>query len=486
MARLSPRIKTNLPVKIESKSANTEMIMTDLSLDGAFIKNYEYRSEGRITKDSPLLLHYYLPSKGIFEHRGQVIRSDQKGYAISFRDVELAEKIKLWEFIAEHMDEARNCPYCGKESPDTASFCSHCGWDLNFKSPQYFAYYEQHSLLNRLNMRLAPLDTEKLLKICRFIDQDIEHVTVANDFKEFIGTSAAMLEVFSQIRKVGPTDLTTLILGESGTGKELTALAIHERSPRKDKPFIAINCAAIPETLLEAELFGYERGAFTGAYTSKKGKFECADSGTLFLDEVGDMPLNLQAKLLRFLQDRTIERIGGVGGRKVNVRLLAATNCDLNIAIAEGRFRSDLYYRLDEFTIKLPPLRERGEDPIIVAKYFLKKFSREMGMEKSFADETLEAIRRYPWPGNVREIINHIRKAIVLANGSFISPADMGFEQEAAPSPFNLNLADAVEQFETEKIREVLAICNHNISKAAIKLGLSRPTLHSRLKKYGL
>ena len=211
--------------------------------------------------------------------------------------------------------------------------------------------------------------------------------------EEFVGTSPAMLQVFSRIRKVAKTDLSVLILGESGTGKELTALAIHERSPRKAKPFVTINCAAIPENLLEAELFGYEKGSFTGAYTSRKGKMESAEGGTIFLDEIGEMPMSLQAKLLRFLQDRVVERIGSTSGRRVNIRVIAATNCDLNCAQDEGRFRSDLYFRLDEFAIGLPPLRERGEDVVVLARYFLTKFAREMGLTKVFTKKIARSHR---------------------------------------------------------------------------------------------
>jgi transcriptional regulator with GAF, ATPase, and Fis domain len=234
-----------------------------------------------------------------------------------------------------------------------------------------------------------------------------------------------MKEIFSKIRKVAPTDIPVLILGESGTGKELTALAIHERSTRNNNAFVPINCAAIPESLLEAELFGYERGAFTGAYTSKKGKFEDADGGTLFLDEIGELSPNLQAKLLRFLENQIVERIGATKGRKVNVRVIAATNCNIEFAIENGQFRKDLYYRLSAFPINLPPVRERGGDKEVLAKYFLKRFSREMGLPKEFTEDAITSIRNYGWPGNVREIINKVRKAIIMANDKLISPQDL-------------------------------------------------------------
>ncbi|HEX8947832.1 MAG TPA: sigma 54-interacting transcriptional regulator, partial [Dissulfurispiraceae bacterium] len=236
--------------------------------------------------------------------------------------------------------------------------------------------------------------------------------------------------------------------------------------------------------LLEAELFGYERGAFTGAYTSKKGKFECADGSTIFLDEIGDMPLALQAKLLRFLQDRIVERVGALGGKQLDVRLIAATNRDLKAVVGEGTFRSDLYYRLDAFTIKLPPVRERGEDKVILAKHFLNKFSREMGSRKAFEKETLESVRAYRWPGNVREIVNKVRRSIVMADGDFIRPRDLNLDVEPTDDPSGeLSLQDIKRRIEMQKVVEALKVCG-SISKAAKKLGISRASLYNYKKKY--
>jgi transcriptional regulator with PAS, ATPase and Fis domain len=295
-----------------------------------------------------------------------------------------------------------------------------------------------------------------------------------------------MKEVFSKIRKVGTTDLPTLILGESGTGKELTALAIHERSTRHGKAFVPINCAAIPETLLEAELFGYERGAFTGAYHSKMGKCEQADGGTLFLDEIGELSPGLQAKLLRFLENQIVERIGARTGKKVNVRVISATNCKLDSVIAEGRFRKDLYYRLNGFTIDLPPVRERSEDKIVLAKYFLKTFSRETGVSKVFTEEAVKAILGYAWPGNVREMINKIRRAIVMSDGDFIKPEDLEIEMGGAADEKEDTLKEVKGKIEKQKVKEALEICANNISNAAKMLGISRPSLYNLKRKYNL
>ncbi|WP_333655924.1 sigma-54 interaction domain-containing protein [Dissulfurispira sp.] len=365
--------------------------------------------------------------------------------------------------------------------------CNACGWELAFNSPEYFAYHEKQSLLKKLYSEANSLTTDYLQRLINFMEVEILKTGGSEGFQEFVGASSVMLEVFSKIRKVAPTDLPVLILGESGTGKELTALAIHERSLRKDKPFITINCAAIPEGLLEAELFGYERGAFTGAYASKKGKFECAGGGTIFLDEIGDMPLSLQSKLLRFLQDRVIERIGAIGGKKVDVRLIAATNRDLGSAIAEGRFRNDLYYRLNAFTISLPPVRERGEDKVILARHFLNRFCREMGLTKTFTGEAIEAVRAYPWPGNVREMINKIRRAIVMAEANSISQQDLDLAaQQTMDVSKDTGLRDAIEKIEVQKIKETLNTCGNNISRAARLLGVSRQSLYNYKKKYGI
>lgn len=249
---------------------------------------------------------------------------------------------------------------------------------------------------------------------------------------------------------------------------------------------IPINCAAIPESLLETELFGYERGAFTGAYSNKAGKIEAAHEGTLFLDEIGEMPFSLQAKLLRFLEDGYIEKVGAVKRKKVNVRLIAATNGDLARSMQNGRFRSDLYYRLEACIIKLPPVRERGEDRMILAEYFLKKFCREMGAEKVFAEEAKEAIREYSWPGNVREIINKVRRAIVMSPGDEILRRDLSLEVQPlrpADAPRSLRRVAAVEK---ERFQEALKNSNYNISSVARFLRVTRPTVYALKKKYGL
>lgn len=488
MARLYPRILSNIPVTVDAKLIKTDGVFSNLSVDGAFLGIG--KSTG-ITADKLLgdrvLLKYDMPDAGTIEHSAKVVRRDRDGIGLKFYDLDAASRIKLWRHIVDSLTYIHECPYCGKEYDETPLACDSCGWQLNFNSPEYIEYHRKQSLLKRLYLEAGNLVPDQLQRIINFMDTEILKTGVKEGFQNFVGSCAAMMDVFAKIRKVASTDLPVLILGESGTGKELTAIAIHERSLRKDRPFIAINCAAIPDGLLEAELFGYEKGAFTGAYNSKKGKFEHADSGTIFLDEIGDMSPGLQAKLLRFLQDKVVERIGAIGGKKVDVRLIAATNGDLLSLIAEGRFRNDLYYRLNVFSISLPPVRERGEDKVILARYFLNKFALETGTAKSFDSDAMEAIRAYNWPGNVREMINKIRRAIVMSDGNSITPRDLDFDGHGIVCESgDVSLRNAKESIEKKKIKEALDDCGHNISKAAKVLGISRAGLYNYKKKYGL
>lgn len=307
------------------------------------------------------------------------------------------------------------------------------------------------------------------------------------EVKEMIGTNPVMMELFSTIRKVATADLPLLILGESGTGKELTVKAIHERSARKDGPFVAINCGAIPEGLLESELFGYEKGAFTGAYTQKKGKIEDANGGILFLDEIGEMSSPLQVKLLRFLEDHRINRLGGRNEIAVDVRIIAATNADMKTAVSIGAFREDLYYRLSGLTISLPPLRERGDDAIVMAKAFLKKYEKDNNKVqiRGFTHEALEAIKMYQWPGNIRELVNKIRRAIVMTEDGWITTEGLGlkgFEVLAEPR----TLAEYRDILEKDTIIKTLNKYNWNISRACKELGISRPHMYALIKKFNL
>jgi nitrogen regulation protein NR(I) len=325
-----------------------------------------------------------------------------------------------------------------------------------------------------------------------------------------IGRSKPMQDVYKAIGRVSSTDATILIRGESGTGKELVARAIYHHSLRAGKSFLVINCVAIPETLLESELFGYEKGAFTGASFRRMGRIEQANQGTVFLDEIGDMPFSIQSKILRLLQERSIERLGGRDTIDVDVRILAATNRDLEKALAEGRFREDLYYRLKVVTIWLPPLRERSTDIPLLAEYFLSRFASEMGMSNpGLARESLSVLERYPWPGNVRELANAVQKALIFNRGMPISPdiisqaisgkapghaaggegADDSIRQwvrdRILSGPEEDLFEKCVDRFSRILVSEALAITGGNRSQCAKLLGLSRPTLHSKIDKYG-
>lgn len=301
-----------------------------------------------------------------------------------------------------------------------------------------------------------------------------------------VAASPQMSRVLRTIEKIAPTDVAVLLLGESGTGKEVLAQAIHRLSPRAKKPFVAINCAAIPETLLESELFGHEKGAFTGAVKQTIGKIESANGGTLFLDEIGDVPLSMQVKLLRFLQDQMVERIGGHRPIQVDVRIVCATNQNLDDFMATGRFREDLYYRLNEVRLTIPPLREREGDPILLATYFLKKFNGQFARKlKGFGSDALAAIATHPWRGNVRELENRVKRAVVMADGAAISAADLELAPTELPNG-SLDLREARARAERGVVQMALAQTNGNLSRASKLLGISRPTLYGLLEGLGL
>jgi len=301
-----------------------------------------------------------------------------------------------------------------------------------------------------------------------------------------ITASPEMLKVAKTIERVASADVSVMLLGASGTGKELLARAVHEKSERRGE-FIAINCAAIPENLLEAELFGYERGAFTGAVKSNVGKIELAEGGTLFLDEVGDIPLPLQVKLLRFLQERVIERIGGRQPIAVDTRIVCATHQDLEAMIADGRFREDLYYRLAEIVVKIPSLAERPGNAALLARHFVNRFGRELktGVQ-ALSPDALAAIDAYAWPGNVRELENRLKRAVIMADGKTVTAADLDLNSSESDEAEAINLRAACEVADRKAIRQAMSRTDNNISGAAKLLGISRPTLYDLLKQYRL
>jgi two-component system NtrC family response regulator len=314
----------------------------------------------------------------------------------------------------------------------------------------------------------------------------LQQQATQDGFQGIIGTSSQMQHLFETVRRVASSDLAVLIVGESGTGKELVARAVHRESPRRDGAFIAINCGAIPENLLESELFGHEKGSFTGAHMQRKGRIESAQGGTLFLDEIGELPLSLQVKLLRFLQEQKVERVGGRESIAVDTRIVAATNMNLTEAMQLGTFRKDLFYRLSVVQIQVPPLREREEDPVFLAQALLLKYRDQLNMRVTgLSDEAREAIRAYHWPGNVRELENRLKRAVVMAHGTTLQPSDLELSVESTPTSY-LTLREARSQFEKNLIRQALARTNGNVTRAAEELGISRQALHESMHKYGL
>lgn len=303
------------------------------------------------------------------------------------------------------------------------------------------------------------------------------------DVPGLLTASQNMIQVCRMIEKIAPINVTSLLLGESGTGKEVLARGIHNLSPRADKAFVAINCAAIPENLLESEFFGHEKGAFTGAHKRNLGKIELANNGTLFLDEIGDLPLSMQPKFLRFLQERVIERVGGRESIPVDVRVISATHQDLKELVDGGQFREDLYYRLAEVTIDIPPLREREQDVAVLAKMFLEKFKKDFSKTvKGYSEDALQKMMQYTWPGNVRELENKVKRAVVMADHKeiFAEDLDLPFVEE---KPLILNLKAIKQQAEKQAIEKAIQISQGNISKASSLLGITRPTLYHLMEK---
>ncbi len=301
-------------------------------------------------------------------------------------------------------------------------------------------------------------------------------------FGEILGASPVMQDVFRKVQKVAGTDISVLVTGETGTGKELIARELHNRSPRIKGPFVSINCGAIPENLLESELFGYVRGAFTGAVGNKLGRFQAANKGTLFLDEIGEMPVSLQVKILRALQDRVVLRVGDTVPENIDIRVVAATNRDLETEIKAQRFREDLYYRLNVVHLHLPPLRDRGDDIVVLARYLLGRYAPEYGNKvRGFSPSAIAAVKRHRWPGNIRELENRIKKAAVLADKALLGPEDLGLNPDELP-PI-LPLTEARERWQREYINEVLELNGGNRTKTARDLGVDPRTIFRHLEK---
>jgi DNA-binding NtrC family response regulator len=356
----------------------------------------------------------------------------------------------------------------------------------NFRRLIYEHFYDYFSLplqgnsLDHLRHALGHLDGMSRL---RALEQ--EALVPLAEF-QMVGGSRHFLAIFDQIRRVAGVEAPVMIRGETGVGKEMIARAIHQRSPQAEGPFVAVNCGALPETLINAELFGYEKGAFTGAYKRKIGRIEAAQNGTIFLDEIGDLPPQMQVYLLRFLEQKTIERLGGNQSIQVNARVIAATHVNLEQAVADGTFREDLYYRLNVLSIYVPRLAERGNDIELLARYFLHKFAKEYGTSsRGLTRQAIGALLSHSWPGNVRELINRIRRALVMSENRMISAADLGLE-ECESLDMVMPLEQARAHAEELAVRSCLSHSMNNVSQASKLLGVSRVTLYRMMDKYGI
>ena len=447
--RHSPRVSVDIPVILDSYGMTFSGRAINLGLFGAYIL---LESPPDLNMVVNLKLSFS-PNAPDLEVLARVVRTEPQAIGVEFLELDTHSKSLLQDFLTPQWPrQIKDCPFCGQQLPRRGrKQCPACrkplAWPDNY------------------NMK----------------DQDPE---------EMIGTCEAMRQVFCLIRKVAATDVPVLITGASGTGKEMVARAIHQRSLRAQGPFVEVNCGAIPRELLESELFGHERGAFTGAYRTTIGQVELAQGGTLFLDEVGELPVDLQVKLLRFLQEFSFIRVGGRRPIHVDLRIISATNSELQGLIAAGRFREDLYYRLDVVNVSLPPLKDRGDDAIIMANVFLKRFTAKIGKDtKGFTLEAVTAIKGHSWPGNVRELINRVRRAVVMAEGSRVAPEHLALKDvEVDPEPLfdGKSLKEARAEFEARLVGEALQHFRGNALMASQALKVSRSTMYHLIQKYQL
>jgi two-component system NtrC family response regulator len=453
--RTVPRIPVTIGATRKNGAKTFQGKILNLGLKGAFV------SLPKPLQEKPLVTLRFSPSKTQqpLEVLGRIVRRTSQGVGLAFLDLDPQHQQILWSsLLSQWPGEMPDCPFCGSPLPAARQkACSTCRLPLDFQNKRY--------------LEMLPDDDRAP--------------------QEMIGTCPAIFEVFQLVRKLATTDVPVLITGATGTGKEMVALAIHQRSERVEGRFVAVNCGAIPGELLESELFGHEKGAFTGAHRSVMGKVELAHGGTLFLDEVGELPLALQVKLLRFLQDQTFERVGGRETKQVDVRILAATNSNLRELISAGRFRDDLYYRLNVVNVNLPDLKNRGEDPLIMATVFLRRYAAKTGKKiTGFTPEAVKVIQTYPWPGNIRELINHIRRAVVMAEGPKVTPENLGLQEVPLPpadfSSDGLGLKEAKEQLEAKMVTEALARYRGNVQMAAKVLKTARSVIYYLINKYNL
>jgi len=451
--RNSPRVPVSYPYILSGPGLTGEGTISDLGLGGAFLKSSFIPDLNSLAN----LKFQPVPNGPEQEILVRVVRTNKVGSAVEFLDLDSESRSLIWErLILPKVRDLKDCPFCGKAlHQHMKGKCPSCRKPLGFESKNF-----PECLLGQ--------------------EQD----------EEMIGTCPAMRDIFQMIRKVAPSDVSVLITGASGTGKEMVARAIHERSLRAKGPFVPINCGAIPRELLESEFFGYEKGAFSGAYRTTVGMMERAHHGTLFLDEVAELPLELQVKLLRFLQEYSFTRVGGRDPIQVDLRVISATNGDLEELTKKSRFREDLYYRLNVVHIHLPALKERDMDSLIMANIFLKQYAGKVEREISgFTRKAVQVIQGHHWPGNIRELVNRVRRAVVLAEGPWIGPEHLGLAlEELEPEPI-LNgggLKGAKAEFEARLVAKVLRSFHGNAQLASKALKISRSMLYHLVQKYNL
>ncbi len=481
--RSEPRVPFRCKISFLIHDKLKSGVIANLSLNGALIN-----SEDCPPKDSLIDLTLTLPSLShSIDVVAKVNRVKDDGFAAEFVSIEPANIPYVWSLIQSRLGSGDSCSYCGGLLGDKIPLdCPHCGYPLNFDDPSYFekrdAAVRKKDLLNFISDLPDSHVNAVYGLIKKHVVENNSYGEAEDEDEEMIGTCDKMKAVFHLIRKLATVDVPVLIIGETGTGKEIAARAIHERSCRRNSPFIPINCGAIPKDLLESELFGHEKGAFTGADKQVKGRIEYAAGGTLFLDEVGELPLSVQVKLLRFLQDYKIERVGGRNSIEVDLRVIAATNRDLEKVISEGRFREDLYYRLDVVTLRMPSLRERGDDIVIMAEAFLRQYAQKVEKRiRGFTREALATLKAHHWPGNVRELINRIRRGVVMAEQCWITPENLELKTRQS---YQEGLRETTNRFQCELIKETIYRYGGKITEAAKALKVSRSEMYYLLKKH--
>ncbi len=450
--RKSPRVLVDIPVAVDAYGQTFTGRTANLGLRGAFITLEDVPPPVNAVVNVRLFMS---PRRQELEILARVVRTEPRGVGAEFLDLDVHSRSLLYDFLTPLWPQIlTTCPFCGQELPKrTRKNCPAC----------------QKSLDWRKNGDMKEIDSEEMIGACK-----------------------TMRDIFCLIRKVAVTDVPVLITGASGTGKEMVARAIHQRSNWAAGPFVEVNSGAIPRELLESELFGHERGAFTGACRSMIGHVERAQNGTLFLDEVGELPMDLQVKLLRFLQEFTFHRVGGRLPIRVDLRIISATNTDLPELIHAGRFREDLYYRLDVVNINLPLLKDREDDALIMANIFLKRYAARLGKDiKGFTPEAVAAIQNHAWPGNARELINRVRRAVVMTEQHRVAPEHLGLDhsgegEEVEPTFNGKSLKEARAEFEARLVSEALQHFQGNVFLASQALKVSRSTMYHFIQKYQL